>query len=355
MRPGQAGAGLVDVMVGLVIGMLVMLVVYQVFQSSEGQKRAVTSGSDAQSNAAYGLYLLGHDLSVAGNGIASVAGVLDGCALPKDNPLAAGMPALPLLRPIPVVISAGATASDPDALTVFYGGSGSLSTPVAFLNTATISGTPDPYQVLSPVGFSANDYIVATQGANCTLSTVKAGGVAVAGTGIATIAHTYVAGNSATTYQAVNASLVNLGQTGSMGRILYYVDPATRTLATQQMLPPAAIPSAVPVIAEVVTLKAQYGLDTDNDGTVDIWQPATGVWSAANLPVQPLATISQIRAVRVAVVTRSVQYEKDPVTAGPLLMFDGSISMNLTADQQHYRYKVLETAVPLRNAIWNAS
>ena len=355
-RPEQSGAGLVDVMVGLVIGMLVMIVVYQVFQVSEGQKRTATSGSDAQTNAAYGLFLLGRDLSIAGNAIASMAAAINSCAVPKDNPLAPGMPALPLLRPIPVVINAGATANDPDALTVFYGGSGSLSTSVAFLNNAAItSSSADPYQVLSPVGFSANDYIVATQGANCTLSIVKAGGVAVAATGIATIAHTPVAGNMATTYQAISASLVNLGQAGSLGRTLYYVDPVTRTLATQQMLPPVAVPTAVPVIAEVINLKAQYGLDNNNDGTVDIWQPATGAWSSANLPLQPLPTITQIQAVRVAIVTRSAQYERDLVTRGPLLMFDNSVSMNLSADQQHYRYKVLESVVPLRNAIWNAT
>jgi len=27
--------------------------------------------------------------------------------------------------------------------------------------------------------------------------------------------------------------------------------------------------------------------------------------------------------------------------------------MTLSATDQHYRYKVLETAVPLRNALWN--
>jgi type IV pilus assembly protein PilW len=354
-RQKQLGFGLIEIMISLVIGMFVMMVIYQVYAVSEGQKRTVTSGSDAQANAAYALFTLDRDLSIAGNGIASSAAALDGCALPKDNPLAPGMPSLPLLRPIPVVISAGATASDPDALTVLYAASASLPTPVSFLNNATIaSSSADPYQVSSPVGFSTNDYIVATQGANCTVSTVKAGGVTVAGTGIATIAHVPIAGNMATTYQAVTASLVNLGQTGSLGRILYYVDPATGTLASQQMLPPVAVPSAVPVAADVVNLKVQYGLDTDDDGTVDTWQAATGAWSAANLPLQPLATISQIRAVRVAVVTRSAQYERDPVTSGPLLMFDGSIAVNLTADQQHYRYKVLETVVPLRNAIWNA-
>ncbi len=75
----------------------------------------------------------------------------------------------------------------------------------------------------------------------------------------------------------------------------------------------------------------------------------------------------QIRAVRIAIVTRSAQYEKDALTAGtPPGMPDGTIglfcnpvptcaaSMSLSADDQHYRYKVLETTIPFRNALWNA-
>ena len=103
------------------------------------------------------------------------------------------------------------------------------------------------------------------------------------------------------------------------GQTLYTVDPATSTLRTQSLLP--TVQPVTPVVSNVVNLKAQYGLDTDNDGTVDTWQPATGNWSAANLPLQPLATWQQIRAVRVAIVTRSAQYEKDAVTPGPLEMF----------------------------------
>ena len=88
MRRGQKGVGLVEVMISLVIGMFVILVIYQIYEVSEGQKRTVTSGSDAQANAAYALHVLGRDLAIAGNGIASSAAILDGCALPKDNPLA---------------------------------------------------------------------------------------------------------------------------------------------------------------------------------------------------------------------------------------------------------------------------
>ena len=82
-------------MISIVIGMLLVLVIYQVYEISEGQKRTITAGSDAQQNASYGLFVLGRDLAMAGNGIASSA------ATPRR--------AARMLRPIPVLIDAGAT------------------------------------------------------------------------------------------------------------------------------------------------------------------------------------------------------------------------------------------------------
>ncbi|MEO8304654.1 MAG: PilW family protein [Betaproteobacteria bacterium] len=346
------GMGLVELLVGTVISMLMVLVIFQVYLVSEARKRTITAGSDAQQNASFGLFLIGQDLLGAGQVVSASTTALAGCAM---------------LRPIPAIIAAGATDNDPDTITVFYGGSSSLSTPVPFLSNAAVGTTPPGlYVVAGPVGVSANDVIVAVQGANCTMSTVNAGGVAVgSGTGISTLNHTLTAtiGNNTTaTYNAVTASLVNLGQAATPGQaarfaqVLYSVDPVTSTLRTQNLLP--TVQPASPVVSNVVNLKAQFGLDTDNDGTVDKWQPATDTWTSVNLPLQPQATWQQIRAVRVAIVTRSDQYEVDAVTPGPIDMFCSpapcAASMTLTADNQHYRYKVLETNIPIRNAMWNA-
>jgi len=343
----QKGVGIVEVMVSVVIGMLLVLMMFQTYLVTEGQKRTVTSGSDAQQNAAYGIFLLSQDLSMAGNVIAASATALSGCTM---------------ALPIPVTIAAGATDNDPDTITVFYGGGGSIENPVPLLANATMSASsPATFQVSGPVAFSPNDTIIAVQGANCTMSTINAAGVSVAAaTGIATISHTLTAttGNNTTaTYNAVSASLVNLGQPDRYAQIRYAVNTATSTLTTQSLLPTAQ--AAAPVVAQVVNMKALYGLDTDGDGNVDTWQTATGNWSSANLPAQPLATWQQVRVVRVALVARSTQYESTNVTPGPIGIFctpaPCAFSMTLTADQQHYRYKVLETTVPLRNAVWNAS
>ena len=245
---------------------------------------------------------------------------------------------------------------------MLYGGSGSLSTPTPLLNNAAVSASPPgAYLVAGPVGFSPNDVIVAVQGDELHAVDDQRGGVSVAvGTGIATITHTLTAttgnNNTATYNAAVGIARQSRDRATRFGRTLYSVDPTTTTLTTQSLLP--TVLAATPVVSNVVNLKAQFGLDTDNDGQVDTWQAATGNWSAANLPLQPPATWQQIRAVRVAIVTRSEQYETDAVTPGPLGMFCSpapcAVSMTLTSDQQHYRYKVLETIVPLRNAVWNA-
>ena len=78
LRRGERGVGLMEIMISIVIGMLLVLVIYQVYEISESQKRTITAGSDAQQNASYSQFVLGRDISMAGNGIASSAAALDG-------------------------------------------------------------------------------------------------------------------------------------------------------------------------------------------------------------------------------------------------------------------------------------
>lgn len=342
----ERGMGIVEVMVAMVIGMLLIVMIFQVYLVTETQKRTITGSNDAQENAGYGLFLIGQELSGAGNIISTSTAALSGCSM---------------LRPIPVLIAAGATAADPDSITVLFGGSGSLSAPTLLLNNATMSASsPGTFQVAGPVAYSAGDVVVVAQGNNCTLSTINTNGVTVASSsGIATLTHTLTStsgNNSTAVYTAALAQLINLGQGDRFGRTQYSVNTANTTLRSQSLLPTAG--TVTNVASNVVNLKAQFGLDTDNDGDVDTWQEATGNWSSANLPSQTAAMWQQIKAVRVAIVTRSEKYETNVVTAGPLGMFCSpspcAVSMSLTADQQHYRYRVMETIVPLRNAVWNA-
>ena len=111
--PGGAararGVTLIELMVGLAVGLLATLVIAQALSFTESQKRTTTSGTDAQVNGALALHALSRDLQMAGYGLAASASAL-GCEVraSKDGTEYA----LPLA---PVVITNGA-AGAPDTV-----------------------------------------------------------------------------------------------------------------------------------------------------------------------------------------------------------------------------------------------
>ena len=114
----------------------------------------------------------------------------------------------------------------------------------------------------------------------------------------------------------------------------------------------------IPVYSQIVQLQAQYGKDTNADGTVDAWDNTTPTTNAG---------WREILSIRVAVVARSVQREGGIATSNAedcpsinSVCWAGNVKItNLNADNagssdwQHYRYRVFETIIPLRNSIWN--
>src|SRR5689334_15387844 len=79
-RSRIAGFTLIELMIGVLIGLLASLAVTQVMVNSEGQKRTTTSGSDAQVNGALALATLQRAIQSAGYGFAANPTSL-GCAL----------------------------------------------------------------------------------------------------------------------------------------------------------------------------------------------------------------------------------------------------------------------------------
>ena len=62
----QKGFSLIELMVGLVIGLLVSLAIYNIFNIFEKQKRVTTGNSDAQTNGAIAIYNIQRDAEKAG-------------------------------------------------------------------------------------------------------------------------------------------------------------------------------------------------------------------------------------------------------------------------------------------------
>ncbi len=118
----QTGFSIVELMVGLVIALFGILIMFQVFTTSEGIKRTTTSGGDAQQNGAAALFYVARSLKAAGYGIFWSQNATNSVpAYPAD-----------LAATVPVTITAGsATSSDSLVLTYRQNWtSGSFAPPV---------------------------------------------------------------------------------------------------------------------------------------------------------------------------------------------------------------------------------
>ena len=352
----QRGASLIEIMVGVVIGLIAILVIYQVFAVSEGLRRNTTGVGDAQQNGLLSSFALGIELANAGNGIAASAEKLYNCSNLSND-------ATKSYRPVPVLITDGGGANKPDEFSVFYSASTSLVTPVPFGTVPTTYAPGADFVVQSPLpgalnAFKVGDMVIAIKDPRA--PNLCARSVITKVTGpvgeFVTLQHTLKDG--AGVDFTSESLLYNLGQESRVQRVRYYVDPATNVLYSQNLFRPDLPP--VPLASGVVNLKAQYGIDTDNDGYLDDWIPASEAgWDAATLMSgagTKLEQLSSIKAVRIAVVTRSEQFDREAGAFAHTIFncssppCDGKI--DITAPAQ-WRYRVYETIVPLRNVIWN--
>src|SRR6202035_3246207 len=125
---------------------------------------------------------------------------------------------------------------------------------------------------------------------------------------------------------------------------------------------------AVQALADGVDqLHAIYGIDNNGDGIQDGWfSPALNGPTAAGFDINAVMTtplkMRQIVSVRIALVVRGEYYDKTPggVTPPTLTLFSGLTDLgrnaldqvvNLSANDQQYRYRVFEFTVPMRNML----
>src|ERR1700682_300350 len=112
------GFSLIEIMVGVVIGLIAVLVIYQVFAAAEGIKRNTTSVGDAPHNGLLSSFMLGIELANAGNGVASAALDLKNCAGNANVIPATAFAST--WRPLPLVIVDGGGPTLPDSFMVNY-------------------------------------------------------------------------------------------------------------------------------------------------------------------------------------------------------------------------------------------
>jgi len=338
-RTRQHGFSLIEIMVGVVIGLIAVLVIYQVFAAAEGIKRNTTSAGDAQQNGLLSSFMLTVELMNASNGVASAMQDLGTC--PTTGSMATSF------HPIPVLIRDSGDPTKSDEFVVNYSISNSVIAPAPFTQNAAAGA---PYVVQSPLGFKTGDLIVAISGSGkCDPSKITAVSAPDAATGEVTITHT-----GAPDPFSTDAFLLNMGSAANAQRIRYDVDPKgvlrSTALWDSTGAPVAQPPN--PLASNIVNMKLQYGIDTGTDGLMDSWVNATGPWLEANVLAAPITTLTKIKAVRIGILVRGEQWDK---TLGDYnwSFFDGTVSGTILAAGGNYRYRVYETVVPMRNSIWN--
>lgn len=339
------GFSLVEIMVGMVIGLLGIIIMMQVYAVFEGQKRTTTGGSDAQSTAAIALHGMTQDVQQAGYGIS--VRTLFNCNFSATGTV------IPL-APVTINAASGiipAGDSNTDTLLVFYGNTNNLP------QGNRIDGiTGNDLSVFAPASFNNLDRVIAVPktcapSTPLVLSTVSG----VPGTLAVTVTPT-----------VANAqSVYNLGQIPQLKA--YAVRNNSLTVCDYLMNNCGDIAQVnnqavwVPIANDIVSMRALYGRDTVAGGG----SPTNYV---ANLYDQTTPTTgcgwARTVAIQLALVARNGQYDKTtsplPTVSAPVWAGSATAPIDLTKkpdgtanpDWQHYRYKVLQTVIPLRNVIW---
>ncbi len=361
MRRTQKGVTLVELMVALVIGAITVLAIQQVMAMFEGQKRASTGGADAQVNGAIALFTLEREIRQAGYGLFTGEGSL--CPLGVNihyggSTLSDGG----VLRPL--VIRDG--GSDPDAIEFVRADTEFSALPISIVKN--MSDASAAVTTENKVGLAKGQLFLAAGRENnkiCTLMQVSHDPTESGGS--FTLQHTasspYNPLSPSTAF--TTAPLYGVGDAVVVvGRFVHgrYQVLCNRLAEVDPTVTgaPWTCANTDPVVDQIIDLQAQYGIAAAGSMQVSQWCNATAASSCGDWSNPDAAAIGRIRAVRIAVVARSAQYEKEEVSPATLTLWeagepgDSPPVRALSGEERHYRYKVFTTIVPIRNVIWGS-
>lgn len=389
---------MVELMVAMTIGLIGVIIIFQVFETSEGVRRTTVSGGDAQQNGAIALYSLEHDLRNGGMGINDT--LYAGCNIVGYDS-ARSTPNFPtagntmLLSPVQIVF--GGNGQIPDRVSVFYGSQNQIANSTTF--AANMTSPTSPLVLQTRFGYRPGDLLLLLEpasGKNCVFMEVTNLPASPSNqvdhdtatytlTGGASVASRFnPTGGMGVTYGGVSSA--NVTRVFNLGNLhddlnfptsqnvtapvynTYAISNNTLTVQNEFVLS-GGVPAVNAVADNIVHMRADYGVDDGvNDGTVTY----NTVYAANDGIVDRYVSVApswpQVVAIRIAVVARSALSEMpsggptapcDTTTAAPTWSGNSSAarSFDLSADPNWkcYRYRVFETTVPLRNWLWKSS
>lgn len=377
----ERGFSLIELMIAVAIGLVVTLAATGILIRSESGKRTTVSTNDINQTGAYLSYTLDRALRSAGSGYTQKWAQAFGCALhaqhsgttmlPRPSAWPAPFASLPV-NPVlaPVVIYAGASQAGSDVLAVMTGNAGFGESPPT---VTPGSVTASSLNLRNTLGMRGDDLVLLYDDSGsgsglpgCVLQQVQTGfvgstaqtlpfaGAYAAGTVDGVDMTTLGLGSQTFAIDIGNASATNTPQFQFIGV------GSNNTLSSYDLLQLGAGDDAQPLAEGVVEMRALYGVDTNDDGSIDTWEdPAVSPWTAAELTdgsTGARTNLRRILAVRVGLVLRSQLIERDVVAPSTLTLF-GDLpaavqrTVNISTADQHSRYRTVELTVPLRNLL----
>ena len=398
-KHANSGFSLVELMVAVVIGLVGTIIMFQVFAVSEGQKRTTVSGGDSQQNGAIALFTVERHLRSAGHGYAALTRL----GQPAYGWDSAANGADPTRYFRPVLITPGASS---DSIEINYSNFSGIGVAIPLGNDWNPSSAVVPNRITlnNTTGFGQGDILVVCASSFPTtpwnantcieaqVTDIIAGEVQVnpAPDSISRGGEVFTPnynpdGGFAGKLSAVAAidgkampGIYVGGTAEDPGAVAFNIgwSPVSKTFRVQdgRLLETDLGESPQEFADGIVSLRAQYGLDLDANGSVDVWvnpRGNTGNPLSSYTPnhlmfdITSSATIGAswqlVVAVRVGVVTRSGLLEKQSVESRstiPLWTNSGAGSATGPeftvpgGDGSRYRYQVFESIVPFRNTIW---
>lgn len=395
-RLSQRGFTLVEMMVAVLISMVMSIAVMLVMSTFDGRRRTLGSTSDLDQSGALAMFQVDRWLRSAGTGLVQNNATTYGCRLLASynstqilpsgtlpapfasvNPGTAGTFRLAPVMILPGQTTPGVSGQTSDVLVVMGSGNDAAQVPLPLTSPPTASSLP----VANITEFSPSDLVLiadtqpASSGgpkdcmvsqASASLSTSGTGtAVALGGTGTkyysSTIASTSLTGNFTADSAVFDLGAAVNGGTGAPASFQVIGVGDNNTLYSYDLLNIGG--SGVQAQADgVFEMHALYGVPSNPSSStkVDTWvnPGSTTTYTVAALSAGTSTAsglLKNIRAVHVALILRTSLPEKAVVTPGPLTWFNdtslGSMaqSRTLSATEQHYRYRVMEATIPVRN------
>ncbi len=370
-RRRQRGVSIIELMIGMTLGLLTTLALVTSFSGNEVFSRAVSGRADAQQAGMLTSWRLTRQLRLSGSGFGHGPG-LWGCQLQVDRgetvllPRAAAWPApfanLSIdLRLSPIAVSNGTGSNGSDQI-VMMG-----ATPDANVVPAPVNIVSEAQiEMNSTSGFEIGDLLLvsdATVVGPCRIGQVDKTYAPVAGIAAPRIVGTDIAQstyNGAGGFAGMAAggdyTLTNLGSTPYM-QMIGLDDKAQLTVFDPLQMFTGAEP--LPLAQDVIQMQVLYGVDdgTDgvlNDNVIDRWVAPTGAWSYANMTAAG-GNALWVKALRVAIVVRSSTPSSNPGVSERVLFQDLPEALRYTVsfdtNERRFGHEIFDSVIPLRNQV----